>query len=139
LKSDSKPVDANNWHSKKEDLQSNSIVVGITIDVKPPNANANVNANANAHSSIHCNFAVDAKVIDAGDPKLEKHDVQSNSTDARITIDAKPLNAIADSSNRCNCEFDPNVIDASNAQLEKQNSHKISILNSITTALDRPW
>jgi hypothetical protein len=69
---------------------------------------------------------------------LEKQDLHSTSTDAGTSMVVKPLPINADSSIRCNCEFDSNVTDVSDWQLEKQNSHKISILDSITTAFDLP-
>jgi hypothetical protein len=46
------------------------------------------------------------------------------------------LHRNAYSSIHCSFEFDSNVIDASELQLAKQDSHKISILDSITTAFD---
>jgi hypothetical protein len=72
------------------------------------------------------------------DLQSEKQDLHSISTDAGTSIVVKPLPANADPSIRCNFEFNSNVTDISDVQFEKQNSHKISILDSITTALDLP-
>jgi hypothetical protein len=59
-------------------------------------------------------------VIDASDLHLEKHDLQSTSTDVGTIIILKKHSANADSSIRSNFESDSNVIDTSDRQSEKQ-------------------
>jgi hypothetical protein len=57
---------------------------------------------------------------------LEKHCLQSNSTDRGTISDVKQLSVNADSSIRCNFESDSNVFDVSDLQLEKHCLQSIS-------------
>jgi hypothetical protein len=51
--------------------------------------------------------------------QLEKHSLQSTSTEEGIIIAVNPLSVNAYSSIRCNVEFDLNITDWSDLQLEK--------------------
>jgi hypothetical protein len=93
---------------------------------------------ANAYSSIRCNFEFDSNVTEVSDVQLAKQYLHTTSTDAGTSILLKPLLANALASIRCNLEFDSNVTDVSDVQCKKQDSLTISILDSITTAVDCP-